>query len=305
MKANNFTIIGIGEILWDIYENEKYLGGAPANFAYHCKQLGDRGIIVSRVGDDDLGRSVIDSLRHRGLETRYIQRDSSRKTGTVHVTIDEKGKPQFQCSTDVAFDYLEFDDRLCSLAQEADAILFGTLAQRNSVSRESIHRFLSSASHAFKIYDINLRGWDNSIEQIVEKSLAHADAIKLNDDELRILKQVWEPGLDDIAFLQFMIDKFELKLAALSLGEDGCLLVRKDKVVREKGIKIKPKDTTGSGDAFAAALVHHILRNNALDEIAAKSNLLGAFIALSPGATPNYTLADLKKFQQDFVPIFF
>ncbi|MCI0495452.1 PfkB family carbohydrate kinase, partial [candidate division KSB1 bacterium] len=134
MEETRFTIIGIGEILWDIYENEKYLGGAPANFAYHCQQLGDRGIIVSRVGDDDLGRSVIDSLRHRSLETRYIQSDSSRKTGTVYVTIDEKGKPQFQCSTDVAFDYLEFDDRLCSLAQEADAILFGTLAQRNSVS---------------------------------------------------------------------------------------------------------------------------------------------------------------------------
>ncbi|MCU0645612.1 MAG: PfkB family carbohydrate kinase, partial [bacterium] len=238
------------------------------------------------------------------LETRYIQRDSSRKTGTVHVTIDEKGKPQFQCSTDVAFDYLEFDDPLCSLAQEADAILFGTLAQRNSVSRESIHSFLSSVSHAFKIYDINLRGWDNSIEQIVEKSLAHADVIKLNDDELRILKQAWQPGLDDIAFLQFMIDKFELKLAALTLGEDGCLLANRDEVVRNKGIKIKPKDTTGSGDAFAAALIHHILRNKSLDDIAAKSNLLGAFIALFPGATPNYTLADLNKFQQDFVPAF-
>lgn len=304
MEETRFTIIGIGEILWDIYENEKYLGGAPANFAYHCQQLGDRGIIVSRVGDDDLGRSVIDSLRHRGLETRYIQRDSNRKTGTVHVAIDEKGKPQFQCSTDVAFDYLEFDDRLCSLAQEADAILFGTLAQRNSVSRESIHSFLSSASHAFKIYDINLRGWDNSIEQIVEKSLAHADAIKLNDDELRILKQAWQPGLDDISFLQFMLDKFDLKLAALTLGEDGCLLANRDEVVRNKGIKIKPKDTTGSGDAFAAALIHHILRNKSLDDIAAKSNLLGAFIALFPGATPNYTLADLNKFQQDFVPAF-
>ncbi|HEX9971635.1 MAG TPA: carbohydrate kinase [bacterium] len=305
MEETRFNIIGVGEILWDIYENEKYLGGAPANFAYHCQQLGDRGIIASRVGDDDLGRSVIDILRQRGLETGYIQQDSSRKTGTVHVTIDRAGKPQFQCSTDVAFDYLEADDRFRSLAQEADAILFGTLAQRNSVSRESIHCFLSSASHAFKIYDINLRGWDDSIELIVEKSLAYADAIKLNDDELGILKQAWLPGLDDISFLQFMLDKFDLKLAALTLGEDGCMLVQKEEVVRDKGIKIKPKDTTGSGDAFAAALVHHILRNKSLEEIAAKSNLLGAFIALFPGATPGYSLADLKKFQQDFVPDFF
>jgi fructokinase len=304
MEKTRFKIIGIGEILWDIYENEKYLGGAPANFAFHCQQLGDRGVIASRVGTDELGQSVIDSLQHRGLDSGYIQRDSSRTTGTVYVTIDSAGKPQFQCSANVAFDYLEFNDCFLSLAQEADAVLFGTLAQRNEISRKSILDFISSATHAIKIYDINLRGWDSSTEQIVEKSLTHANVIKLNEDELQILKQVWQPQRDDISLLQYMLEKYDLGLAALTLGENGCILVAENEVVRKKGLKIKPKDTTGCGDAFAAALIHHLLRKKSLDDIAMKSNLLGAFVALFPGATSHYSLADLNKFQQHFVPAF-
>lgn len=304
MENSRFNIIGIGEILWDIYENEKYLGGAPTNFAYHCQQLGDRGIVVSRVGDDELGRSIIDSLCHKGLETGYIQLDCNQKTGTVRVTIDAAGKPQFQCSTDVAFDYLEFDDQLHSLAQQADAVLFGTLAQRNNTARASIYNFLAAASHAFKIFDINLRGWDQATERIVEDSLTLADAIKLNDDELHILKRAWQPKLDEPEFLQFLLDKFDLQLAALTLGPHGCVLATKHEVIRSGGLTIEAKDTTGSGDAFAAALTCQYLKKKSLNEIAAASNLLGAFVALFSGATPHYTLDDLKKFQQDFVSAF-
>lgn len=305
MEKTRFKIIGIGEILWDVYENEKYLGGAPANFAFHCQQLGDRGIIASRVGTDELGRSVIETLQRRGFDSKYIQSDSSRPTGTVHVTIDNAGNPQFQCSSNVAFDCLEFDDQFHSLAQEADAVLFGTLAQRNETSRKSIIDFISSASQAIKIYDVNLRGWDSSTEQIVEKSLSCANVIKLNEDELQILRKVWQPQGDDTSFLQFMLEKFDLNLAALTLGVNGCILVTEKQVVRKSGLKIKPKDTTGCGDAFAAALIHHVLRKKSLDEIAANSNMLGAFVARFPGATPHYSLADLKKFQQDLVPDFY
>ena len=304
MENSRFNIIGIGEILWDIYENEKYLGGAPTNFAYHCQQLSDRGIVVSRVADDELGRSIIDSLCQKGLETGYIQLDCNQKTGTVRVTIDAAGKPRFQCRTDVAFDYLEFDDQLHSLAQQADAVLFGTLAQRNNIARASINNFLAAASHAFKIFDINLRGWDRATERIIEDSLTLADAIKLNDDELHILNRAWQPKLDEPEFLQFLLDKFDLQLAALTLGPHGCVLATKHEVIRSGGLTIEVKDTTGCGDAFAAALTCGYLRRKSLNDVAAASNLLGAFVALFSGATPHYTLDDLKKFQQDFVSAF-
>ncbi len=210
MSSKKFSIIGIGEILWDIYEDKKFLGGAPANFAIHCQQLGDTGIIASRVGDDKLGQEVIDTLKNRAQTIDFIQRDSNQKTGTVNVTLDEHGKPHFECTANVAFDY------------------------------------------------------------------------------------------DDISFLQFLIDKYNLKLAALTLGENGCILVDIQEVIHQKGVKINPRDTTGCSDAFAAALIHQYLRQKPLDEIASFSNLLDAYVALFPGAKPEYILSDLSRFEKDY-----
>jgi len=298
MNKTSFNIIGIGEILWDIYEDGKYLGGAPANFAIHCQQLGDRGIIVSRIGNDESGKAMKNLLRARNLTTEFIQQDTEKPTGTVKVFLDEKGKPRFGCSVDVAFDYLQMDNNLQQLSSEADAILFGTLAQRNPVLRMTIHKFLSLSDNAFKIYDINLRGWNNNTEKIVHQSLNVCNAIKLNDHELEILKNAWQPGIDDISFLKFLIKRYNLKLAALTLGENGCILLNAEEIIQLKGIKIEPKDTTGCGDAFAAGLIYLHLRNKSLKEIALFSNLIGAFTALFAGATPAYSQSDLDQFRQ-------
>lgn len=297
MKSTQFNIIGIGEILWDIYENEKFLGGAPANFAIHCQQLGDKGTIVSRVGNDELGYAITNSLLQRGLETDYIQQDLNKTTGSVKVTLDEKGKPKFDCTSDVAFDYLTMNAKLNQLAQNADAILFGALAQRKNKTRATIQQFLKKAAGAFKVYDINLRGWDDQTGEIVNQSLILANAIKLNDDELNTLRNAWQPGVDDISFLQYLIEAYQLKVAALTLGENGCILIKPGEIVEQPSIKIKPIDTTGCGDAFAAAMIHFYLREKPLKEIAAFSNLLGAYVAIFPGATPVYSSADLTRFE--------
>lgn len=299
MNKKQFNIIGIGEILWDVYGDKKFLGGAPANFAIHCQQLGNNGIIVSRVGDDELGKQVYDALHKRGMENRYIQVDKNKPTGTVKVKLDEKGKPQFDCTSDVAFDYLEMSPELSQLSHRADAILFGTLAQRSDRSRETIQDFLKQSGHALKIYDINLRGWDDKIKETVNQSLTLANVIKLNDDELRILNDAWKPKYDSISFLKYLISKFNLKFASLTRGENGCLLLDPDRSVEQEGIKIQPVDTTGCGDAFAAALIHHTLHGKSLNQVAAFSNLFGAYVAGFPGATPEYTITDLEKFEQE------
>ncbi len=296
MKKNPFKIVGLGEILWDVYEDAKYLGGAPANFAIHCQQLGEEGIIASRVGDDPLGQEIITELRSRNLTTAFIQNDTKNPTGTVNVTLDKIGKPTFECSADVAFDYLEMDDKLSALADTADAVLFGTLAQRSARTRDTIHAFLASAKTAFKMYDINIRGWDNSTQAIVEKSLELSNAIKLNDDELAILKKSWQKKMDDVSFLIFLINEFNLKLIALTLGSDGCILVDAHDMARESGIRIVPKDTTGCGDAFAAALMYQYLQGASLNDMAKFSNALGAFVARFAGATPTYSKEELERF---------
>ncbi len=292
-----YNIVGIGEILWDIYEDEKFLGGAPTNFAINCSQLGDHGIIVSRVGDDALGSELKNILSSKELTTEYIQTGPAKPTGTVRVSLDDQGRPSFVCTKDVAFDYLQLDDNLRQLAHSADGILFGTLAQRNPNSRETIQKFVRIPQNAFRLYDINLRGWDSEVEQIVLTSLKLADGIKLNDAEIEQLKSVWDSDTDNISFLRSLIKNFDLKIAALTLGADGCILLDAHNDVKLDGIETTVRDTTGCGDAFAAGMVHQYLRGKSLKEIALFSNQLGAFVAQFKGAAPVYRSKEFELFQ--------
>ncbi|MDW7681495.1 MAG: carbohydrate kinase, partial [bacterium] len=283
---------------WDIYQNQKFLGGAPANFSIHCQQLGNQGVVVSRIGNDQLGEEIRHWLRQRNISDSFLQTDHNKNTGTVYVTLDSASQPSFTITEDVAWDYLELNSQLKQLTTKLDAVLFGTLAQRHPASRHAIQQFLRSADTAFKIYDINLRGWTSETENIVRQSLELADALKLNEDELKLVKQKWEFDGDDNKFLNHLISEFRLKLVALTLGADGCWLINKDHMVNAPGIKIKPVDTTGCGDGFTAALVNHYLQGRSLQEIAHFSNLVGAYVALFPGATPSYGLIDLKNFKK-------
>ncbi len=296
MQDKKFLIIGLGEILWDIYGDQKFLGGAPANFAIHCTQLGDIGVALSRIGNDELGEEIIQALSARGIKTEYLQTDSEKPTGTVDVKLDKNGKPHFTCHTCVAFDYLQVTADSESLVQNADALLFGTLAQRNSEARQTIQQLLKSATKTLKVFDINLRGWNDEVKKIVFDSLNFADVVKLNDDEISMLKMQIDPGESDIEFLKKLTSEFNLKLAALTLGERGCILTDGIDVVQEDGIPISVVDTTGCGDAFAAGLVHQLLRGASLKEIARFSNAIGAFVAQFKGATPMYSREDIEKF---------
>ncbi|MDZ7260984.1 MAG: carbohydrate kinase [candidate division KSB1 bacterium] len=296
MRAK-YRIVGLGEILWDVYPEAKYLGGAPANFAIHAQQLGNQGIVVSRIGNDRLGQEILQELNRRGLETKYLQIDDEKKTGTVEVKLGEQGVPSFRCSEDVAFDYLRFTEDLSQLAQEADAILFGSLAQRNPVSRQAIQTFLARATRAFKLYDVNIRGWNAEVQKVVEQSLELADAFKLNEEELQTLRQAF--GIKHThreEFIRNLMESYQLKLVALTMGEKGCFLLDRDNIAYSPGIKITPIDTTGSGDAFAAALVTKYLEGSSLKEMAEFSNQLGAYVATQKGAAPFYELESVKAF---------
>ncbi|MBC7186231.1 MAG: carbohydrate kinase [Calditrichaeota bacterium] len=295
--AKKKFIVGIGEVLWDLYPDGKYPGGAPANFAYHVHHLGQEACIVSRVGRDELGDELTERLSMVGLDTRFIQRDAERPTGTVKISLDRQGVPKFQCTEDVAFDYLEAAPQWQSLYTKVDAVLFGTLAQRREGSRRAIREFLAQVPFALRIYDVNIRGWDHITRQLVLDSLPLANALKLNEEEHDVLRAAFHfQEAQPASFLRFLVKEFDLRLVALTLGSEGCVLVDQNEVVYEPGFPVEVVDTTGAGDAFAAALVVMFLEGMPLREVARFANALGALVATRKGATPGWNLTELRRF---------
>ncbi len=292
------TIVALGEILWDIYPHEKHLGGAPTNSVIHAARLGAKSIVVSSVGQDQLGDEIIETLKIYGVDTSYIQRYSARPTGTVGVKLDEKHIPHFHCSSDVAFDYIEWNDKLERLAGEIDCVITGTLAQRNRVSRKTIQRFLKRAPNAVKVFDVNFRGWSELTSLIVQQTLIVVDILKLNEKELNQMQRAfWQEGKGTISFLDWLIEKYSLKLVALTLGEKGCFLTDGKNHIFSPGFVVDPVDTTGCGDGFLAGMTLKYLEKSSLEEMAEFANLLGAFVATKNGAVPEYTLRDLEEFR--------
>ncbi len=296
---DKYTVVGIGEVLWDIYRDRRYVGGAPANFAIHAAQLGDNGVLVSCVGDDVMGRELIPALRQRQLPVDFIQIEEKKPTGTVMVSLDVKGVPSFRCSQDVAFDYLQFIHELEALARNCDAIFFGTLAQRSRVSRKTILRFLQEAApNAVRVFDLNSRAGAEALRDIVPASLQAANVLKVNRDELETLQVLLRRSTDTRQkFIDFLLKKYRLKLLAVTHGEGGCEIFDGQTVCKIDGLPVQEIDTTGAGDAFAAGMVHKLLRGAPLREIAEYANLLGAFLCTQSGATPVFSASDLEIFR--------
>ncbi len=287
-KEKIFNIVGIGEALWDIFPEGKKLGGAPTNFAYYAKSLGQNGIIVSRVGSDPLGKEILDSIEDLDLDNTYIQSDPYYPTGTVDVKLDETGQPSYIINKKVAWDFLILDNSLKKLAADADAVCFGTLAQRSPKSKDTISKFLKMAGNStIKILDINLRQnfySDTMIRQLLE----NATILKLNSHELKILKNLLGHSIDDseINLCKKIISKYNLELLCLTRGDRGSLILDRSDHFIHKGYKVKVADTVGAGDAFTAAMVVQYLKGKTLKEISNTANKLGSWVASKDGATP-------------------
>lgn len=281
------TVVGIGEILWDLLPSGPQLGGAPANFAYCSHLLGDRGIVVSRVGNDQLGKSTREALKKAGISDQFLQSDDSQATGTARVQVDSAGQPKFEITQPVAWDYLEWTKDWQDLAKSADAVCFGSLAQRSEKSRATILNFLSAAPPtAMLMFDVNLRQQFFSAE-IVCQSLQRANAMKLSHEEVPRVKQLLGlTGNDDVIFCRGLMEGFDLKLICITRGANGSLLCDRHDVHEHSGYRIKVENTVGAGDAFTAALVHAYLRKRTLAEMNDIANRMGAWVASNSGAMP-------------------
>jgi fructokinase len=283
-----FVIVGIGELLWDVLPRGKQLGGAPVNFACHCRQLGGLAFPVSCIGQDDLGREIREALDTLHVDHSYVIDDPNHPTGTVQVTLDPNGKPTYEICEHVAWDYLPMSDALASLAKTADAVCFGSLAQRNHVSRTTIREFLNlMRPESLRVFDVNLRQAFFS-QEIIEDSLALANILKLSDEELPILTPLFNLTGSPLEQLEQLRAKFDLSLIAYTRGPNGSILVRANETHDHPGCPGMATDSVGAGDSFTATLCTGLLRHRPLAEINEHANRVGTFVCSQTGATPTF-----------------
>ena len=280
-------VVGLGEVLWDLFPGRACLGGAPANFAYITTLMGDQGIVASRVGEDSRGLDALRRMEELGLDIDHVQTDRDHPTGTVKVELDGNGQPRFEIANPVAWDFLDCSEDWQRLAGEADAVCFGSLAQRSEKSHETIHNFLgSTSSDTLKVFDVNLRQSYYSAD-IVSDSMRLADIVKVNDEELpKIMSMTKIAHKDELSSAKRLIDAYELKVVCITRGGRGSLLVRNGDSSAHPGFKVRVADTVGSGDAFTAGLVHEYLHGASLDLMNEVANLVGAWVASEVGAMP-------------------
>jgi fructokinase len=290
-EARSYVMVGLGEILWDLLPEGKKLGGAPANFAYHARALGNRGLPASRVGSDGPGREIIAALTALGIPVDHIQVDGNHATGSVEVSLDAAGLPRYRIKEQVAWDFIEFNAQLVELAARCDAVCFGSLAQRSEVSRGTIHKFLAALPpRTLRVLDVNLRQSFYSAE-LLDRSLEAAGLVKLNHEELPLLLDLLDlsagggPGTER-ADCRRLLKRYALRLVCLTRGERGSLLITEGEEEEHPGFSVTVADTVGSGDAFTAALVHHFLRRTPLAKISTAVNRYGSWVATQTGATP-------------------
>ncbi len=289
MSEKQFKIVGLGEVLWDVLPTGKELGGAPANFAYISNQLGNRTIIASRVGDDENGKEILQKLEKVGVDISQIQKDAGHRTGTVKVSL-QNGQAGYEIAENSAWDFLEFTEDWQDLAQNCDAVCFGSLAQRNSVSRETIQEFVKlTKPGCLRIFDVNLRQ-NYFSESVLFESLQLANIAKLNHEELPIIVEMFgTKGSNQIEQALNLRETFALRLVCLTRGGAGSLLIDETEISAHSGIKIEIADTIGAGDSFTATLADGILRGWSLVEINEKANRIGAFVASQTGAMPVFS----------------
>ena len=292
---NKRYVVGLGEVLWDVLPEGKKLGGAPANFAYHAGQfLGmDNTIAVSALGEDKLADETIEALREHGLNDLLPR--VPYPTGTVQVQLDEQGIPTYDIKENVAWDNIPFDDDIAEIARNCRAVCFGSLAQRNVVSRETIQKFLDATpADCMKIFDINLRQQFYT-QEILRESFQRCNILKINDEELVLIGRMFGyPGLDIENKCWLILGKYNLDMLVLTCGTNGSYVFTPGHVSFQETPKVKVADTVGAGDSFTGSFVGSILNGKSVPEAHRTAVQVSAYVCTQNGAMPTYSEELLK-----------
>lgn len=283
----NNIIVGMGEALWDVLPEGKKIGGAPANFAYHVSQFGLNSCVVSAVGEDKLGKEILDNFDEKQLTYQIEQ--VPYPTGTVQVELDEAGVPCYDIKEGVAWDNIPFTPELEDLARRTRAVCFGSLAQRSIVSRETINRFLDTMPEGedqWKIFDINLRQGFYT-KEILCVSMRKCNILKINDEELITLSRMFGwPGIDLEDKCWILLAKFNLRMLILTCGVNGSYVFTPGEISFVETPKVEVADTVGAGDSFTAAFVAAILKGKSVADAHHLAVKVSAYVCTCNGAMP-------------------
>lgn len=286
MEGNKPIVVGIGELLWDVLPTGKKAGGAPINFVYHATQLGAEGYAISAVGKDELGEEIVQELDNNHIA--HCIESVDYQTGTVEVTL-EKGIPTYNIIENVAWDHIPVSSKAIEIVKKAKAICFGTLAQRNMDSRKALTELLSYAPEdALRFFDINIRQNYYSKELILDL-LEKANILKINDEELEMLRPMMDLGGDYEVCCKALLEKYGLKYVILTAGSKFSAIYSTDENSVIGTPKVAVADTVGAGDSFSGAFVYSILAGKSLKEAHRKAVNTAAFVCSKEGAWPEYS----------------
>ncbi len=289
------TVVGIGEILWDIFPNKKILGGAPANFAYHASQFGFNGYAVSAIGKDSLGKEILDTLVEKKLD--HLIESIDYNTGTVEVMLKGEGVPQYKIHENVAWDYIPFTLQMEEIAAKCDAVCFGTLAQRSEVSRATIYHFLELVPQdSYKIFDINLRQHFYS-KEIIHASLLRCNILKINDDEVVEVGRLFEyTGMTEQEICLQLLKTYNLDIVIETKGDKGSYVFTAKETSYIDTPKVQVADTVGAGDSFTGSFVAALLHGESLRNAHQLAVEVSAYVCTQYGAMP--------KLPDDFIKLY-
>lgn len=285
------SVVCFGEMLWDVLPSGKQPGGAPLNVAVHLRNFGQAVELISRVGHDDLGAELLAFAEGKGLSTRYVQHGETHLTGVVKANVSDSHEVTYKIVQPVAWDYIQYEDALDPLVEQAETFVFGSLAARSGATRETLYRLLQRAP--FKVFDVNLRAPHYS-RNVVTYLLRQANLVKLNHHELAEIMGWFGASPAEETALQWLADRFGLQAVCVTKGADGAVLWADGQLHRSPGIAVQVQDTIGSGDAFLAALLKGWLAHQAPAEMLAFACAAGSLVATHQGATPAISAADVR-----------
>ena len=287
----DLKVVCFGEILWDVLPEVVLPGGAPMNVAYHLKKLGHNPALITRIGHDDFGKRLVELMEKYRISTEYFQIDYRLQTGKVKANINGN-ETTYEIISPVAWDNINWDDSFNALLQDAQYFVFGSLCARNEQSRETLFQLLQTAKN--KVLDINLRSPFFN-KSILEHLLSRTDILKLNDAELELLTGWFSPFLLEEDRLRSLQNKFKIPIIVLTKGAEGAVLLHSDKIYKCQGFNVKVIDTIGSGDAFLAGFLSHLMKDYTPYEALLNANSMGALIATYQGACPSYESKEINQ----------
>ena len=287
MNSKRNIVVGMGEALWDVLPEGKKIGGAPANFAYHVSQFGLESRVVSAIGEDRLGAEITENFNEKGLQQEIAV--VPYPTGTVQVTLDGNGVPCYDIKENVAWDNIPFTPALAELAQHTQAVCFGSLAQRNVVSRNTINQFLDNMiddEHTYKIFDINLRQGFYT-KDIICDSMRRCNILKINDEELVTVSRIFGyPGIDLQDKCWILLSKYNLKMLILTCGVNGSYVFTPGKASFVETPKVEVADTVGAGDSFTATFISALIKGLSISDAHKLAVRTSAYVCTQNGAMP-------------------